>query len=60
MCPSLQMGNPTRTFPKLEKAFMENMIQLRKTMDYSDWNVSTVAISRFQQTILKPFLSKDP
>ncbi|KAL8212073.1 UNVERIFIED_CONTAM: hypothetical protein K2H54_036416 [Gekko kuhli] len=34
----LLMGNPTRKFPKLEKAFMDNMLQLRKTMDYSDWN----------------------
>ncbi|XP_060094819.1 HLA class II histocompatibility antigen gamma chain [Heteronotia binoei] len=34
----LLMGNPTRKFPKLEKAFMDNMIQLKKTMDYSDWS----------------------
>ncbi|XP_077182690.1 HLA class II histocompatibility antigen gamma chain isoform X2 [Paroedura picta] len=34
----LLMGNPTRKFPKLDKAFMDNMIQLKKTMDYRDWN----------------------
>nr|XP_056703594.1 HLA class II histocompatibility antigen gamma chain [Euleptes europaea] len=34
----LLMGDPTKKFPKLEKAFMDNMIQLRKTMNYNDWN----------------------
>ncbi|XP_054832147.1 HLA class II histocompatibility antigen gamma chain [Eublepharis macularius] len=34
----LLMGDPTRKFPKLEKSFMDNMIQLKKTMNYNDWN----------------------
>ncbi|XP_048343844.1 HLA class II histocompatibility antigen gamma chain isoform X1 [Sphaerodactylus townsendi] len=34
----LLMGDPTRKFPKLEKAFMDNMIQLKRSMNYVDWN----------------------